>query len=299
MSADGPNAPRAEAMRIDSWARRKNPIKTTRALQEDPAAWNSVWPDVIELDIIGAAVAESEDVESEHARGGSVDDLAAGLEQAAHHLVPGPLLSTALAAQILRTHPGIVGMVDGWATAGVALHPGDLRVEPYPEASDARWVTGTSGPILGAWDDAEAQVLVPARDGEQYLWFLAYADDITPVLGASADAPLATASFTDSAIEIATQTATLGDVHTLAARLAAAEARGLAQWCTSALAAQAPDDAEPVGIDAAVRLARAAVENAPEPKSRWTLRGRDRSVPDAQLYLDRALALQRWIASTA
>ena len=174
--------------------------------------------------------------------GGTVTDLAAALEQLAWALTPGPVLPTALAGLLLagsgreELRPALA---QARATACVALDPRT----PGPltgtrQADGGLRVTGQTGPVL--W--AAGHLLAPAAlsddgaDGD--VWFLLEAGQ--PGVAVDRLAPLdfsrelAAVRFADTVIppENLLPGLRTESVRDLAATLFAAEAAGVAAWCS-------------------------------------------------------------------
>jgi len=165
--------------------------------------------------------------------GGTVTDLAAALEQLACALAPGPVLPTALASLLLARcgRPDLAGV-----TACVALAPGTLT--GTRQADGGLRVTGETGPVL--W--AAGCLLAPAATPDGDTWFLL--DQGQP--GAAVDllAPLdfsrelAAVRLADAVIppENLLPGLSTESVRDLAATLYAAEAAGVAAWCSGTAA---------------------------------------------------------------
>ncbi|HEX6353658.1 acyl-CoA dehydrogenase family protein [Actinophytocola sp.] len=142
--------------------------------------------------------------------GGTLADQAAALTAAARHLIPGPLLPTALGSLLDLPH-----------VTAVALDPGDLTV-----TGDR--VTGTTSPVLGA----DGVVLLRAGD----TWCTVQ-HPLTPLTPLDFSRPLGRLTLTDvpvTRLDLDTTTVT----H-LAATLFAAEAAGIARWCLDTAVAYA------------------------------------------------------------
>jgi len=185
--------------------------------------------------------------------GASLVELAVVVEETAFGLLPGPLLPTVVASQLIAAHAPqalasrLLPALANGATAASAVETAGLRAT----RTAGGWrVTGETSPVLGA---ASARVLVlgaaaatsaEAPDGA--VWFLLDdADDLDDVDDALlADAVVTPAESVDLTRDIATVrldgllvpdarvlTATTGQVRDVAAALFAAEAAGLARWC--------------------------------------------------------------------
>ncbi len=217
-----------------TWAARANPRGSARAQESSPDAWRKHWPELADIGLLGAAVPESAG-----GAGGSVADLAVMLEAAAAALVPGPVLSSALAATAIaesgRTRDAeldslLDALVRGERTAGVTLGPGRLRA--VRTADGGLTVTGSSGLIIGA--DADTYLLLAARMDADDVWFVIAPD--TPGVSlrdrsaGDFSRALGQVRLTDVAVTHPLELRT-DRVRELAATLAAAEAAGVAGWC--------------------------------------------------------------------
>jgi 3-oxochol-4-en-24-oyl-CoA dehydrogenase len=204
---------RALQASLRDWAKRTSPIALVRAQET-----HDIPPGLAPFDVF--AIPRD---------GGTVTDLAAALEQLAFALAPGPVLPTALASLLLAR----CGRKD-LATACVALAPGTLGGTRRPDGGLR--VTGETGPVLWAAGPLLAPVATPDGDA----WFLldqdrsTAADQLEP-LDFSRD--LAAVRFRDAIIpaENELDLRTEG-VRDLAATLYAAEAAGVAAWCSGTAA---------------------------------------------------------------
>ena len=173
-----------------------------------------VWTSVIGQGLTTIAVPESLG-----GGGGTVLDLAVSVEAAAHALVPGPLLGTAVAATILSEAGGSTALsaVVGGAQAGVAFDAIEL------EGGRLRGTLVVPGASLD-W------ILIAAADS----WFAVSADQVdaktAPGLDLSVQATCVTIDLNaDDAVSL--PGLTTARVRRLALALGAAEASGIAAWC--------------------------------------------------------------------
>ncbi|WP_406691782.1 acyl-CoA dehydrogenase [Saccharopolyspora sp. ID03-671] len=158
---------------------------------------------------------------------GTTVDLAAGLEQAADALVPGPVWSTAVAVALL----GEADFAEGRATAALSLDPGELVAT---ESADGLVVSGRIAAVPGAM--GVTHLLLPARAGEREVWFLVPAErtERNPRPSLDLSRPVAEVVLHDVAIparHVLDHGVRGRDVRDLAVTLAAAEAAGIAGWC--------------------------------------------------------------------
>ena len=174
--------------------------------------------------------------------GASLVELAVVLEETAFGLLPGPLLPTALASQLIASHAPLAlarrllpALASGASGASAATTAG-LRAT---RAGDGWRVAGQAGPVLGA---ASAQVLVLGAaggdDGDP--WFvldgaLLAEAVISPGEPVDLTRDIAMVALDDVLIPDGQVLAvTTGQVRDLTATLAAAEAAGVARWCQQA-----------------------------------------------------------------
>ncbi|WP_338771183.1 acyl-CoA dehydrogenase family protein [Nocardia vulneris] len=207
-----------ESMR--GWAGSARPIATMRT---DPSAfWRAYWPGLADLGIFRVAVAEDAG-----GAGGSVADLAVLLEQAAHDLVGGPVLSTALANLITA------GRLDERQPCGVALDVLVGAQVTVPAAADAMSLTGSWDAVLGA--APETAVLLPVSTPSGRRWVLVPPDAdglrVEPLAPLDLSTPLARVHCADVRVPAEAVFAPAHAVEDLLVVLVAAELAGLAGWC--------------------------------------------------------------------
>ncbi|WP_326569785.1 acyl-CoA dehydrogenase [Amycolatopsis rhabdoformis] len=204
----------ALAAAIHDWASAHDPVAAVRAAEPTGAL---VPPGFADLGLTGVALPPSVG-----GAGGSVADLAAGLAAAASALVPGPLLSTALAGLLLGRGELVEAIAGG--TAQVAV----LQSAPCSDG----FLDGPSAAVPGL--TAEAWLLVPVPGGHVLLKpGVAVVEPLAPF---DFSRPLARARF--DRVPVADVLA-LPDVRDFAATLAAAEAAGVARWCLDTAVAYA------------------------------------------------------------
>jgi alkylation response protein AidB-like acyl-CoA dehydrogenase len=213
---------------LHGWARSSASLATVRAMETNADSWRGGWKALAELGVFAVALPEDRG-----GFGGSVLDLAVMLEQAAHDLVPGPVLSTALAGLLIERSGApsakelLPLLADGSLAAGVALASGTLASPSLDELV----VTGEVRVVIGA---APGSLLVlSARTGETTTWFALDADTpglvLEPHKGADLATPFATARLDAVAVPDDRVLGGLDDdfVRSLVATLAAAEAAGV------------------------------------------------------------------------
>lgn len=192
-------------------------------MRTDPSSfWRAYWPGLAELGIFRVAVAEDAG-----GAGGSVADLAVLVEQAAHDLVGGPVLTTALANLITA------GRLDEQLPCGVALDFIVGAEVSVPAAADELLLTGTWDSVLGA--APETAVLLPVSLPQGQRWVVVAPDAeglrVEPLSPLDLSTPIARVHCADvrvSADQIFTAPHAVEDLVVV---LAAAELAGLAGWC--------------------------------------------------------------------
>lgn len=201
---------------VRSWAASSGSIAGVRAVDEgDPDAWRAPYRSLAQLGIFGVAVPEEFG-----GAGGGVEDLAAMVDEAAAALVPGPVVTTALATLVVTDQALLDALISGERTAGVALRS-DIDFD-----SGAGTATGSAAFVTGA--EPGGVLVLPAGD----VWVVvdATADGVTvePLAATDFSRPLAR-------VELSSAPAVVIDVPhqrvvDLTATLLAAEAAGLSRW---------------------------------------------------------------------
>ncbi|WP_020671764.1 acyl-CoA dehydrogenase [Amycolatopsis nigrescens] len=223
---------RALTQSIRAWADRHRPVDAVRELEHGGEHGRHLRG----LAAIGLfAVAVPEELGG---AGASVVDAAAGLEEAAAALVPGPVLGGVLAGLVLGRLPDspvakelVPDLIEG--TAALAVAPGSLA--GTVDRTGCLRVRGRVGPVPDA--DASAHLLLAAEsDGEQY-WFV-----LPPGTPGVRVVEARTFDFSRRAAHIELEDVAVPEeallpgltaelVENLTATLAAAEAAGIAGWC--------------------------------------------------------------------
>ena len=204
---------------LRDWAKRTTPIALVRA-QEN----REIPSGLAQLGVF--AIARDD---------GTVIDLAAALEQLACALAPGPVLPTALAS-LLLARSGREEVPGARATACVALGPGTLTGTRTPDGGLR--VTGETGPLI--W--AAGLLLAPVATTDGDVWFVLEASQ--PGVTVDRLAPLdfsrelAAVRLDDVVIppENILPSINTESVRDLTATLYAAEAAGVAAWCSGTAA---------------------------------------------------------------
>src|SRR6266581_3633771 len=244
---------------LRDWAKRASTIAVARQQDPEPAA--ALMNDLTALGVFAIPA------------DGTVTDLAAALEQLAAALTPGPVLPAALASLLLRQQ----------APAAVALDTGTLTGIRQPDGT--LQVTGETGPVLLAGGD----LLAPAATADGDAWFLLGQDrpgvTVARLPPVDFSRELATVTL-DHVLVLPAQLRpglSTERVRDLAATLFAAEAAGVAAWCSAAAAAA-------LALDDAVENAKDCIQVLGGIGFTWE--------HDAHLYLRRALALRQLLGGS-
>ncbi|MGY1978056.1 acyl-CoA dehydrogenase family protein [Nocardia gipuzkoensis] len=207
-----------ESMR--GWAASVRPIATMRTGAAD--FWRAYWPALAEIGIFRVAVAEDAG-----GAGGSVADLAVLVEQAAHDLVGGPVLATAL-ANLITT-----GQLDEDLPCGVALDFVVGATVSVPAASDGVLLTGTWDSVLGAAPGTAVLLPVDHPLGQRWCLIPPDADGLRVEALAPLDpsTPLARVHCAHLRVPAERVFVAPHGAEDLLVALVAAELAGLAGWC--------------------------------------------------------------------
>jgi alkylation response protein AidB-like acyl-CoA dehydrogenase len=219
---------RALAESLEAWARDRRTTDAVKAAEgEGPETFADTWAALAGLGVASIAVPESLG-----GAGGSLVDVACALEACAAGMVPGPLLSTAVAATVLseRAEDDAVATVvrsiaDGSATVALAPSPSPLVV------GDAGEVSGEV-PVL--WDaGATTHLLVGTVVGDADRWFVIEASAAGVSVEAAPRVDLSRSAGRarlDGVRPVAALDLAVAHVRDVAVTLAAAEAAGVARW---------------------------------------------------------------------
>jgi 3-oxochol-4-en-24-oyl-CoA dehydrogenase len=193
---------------LRDWAKRAGTIAVTRARQDVTALMN-------DLAALGVFAIPQD---------GTVTDLAAALEELARALTPGPVLPTVLA-----------GLVQG-TPAAVALTPGSLTGTRQPDGGLR--VTGRTGPLL--WCGGPLLAAAATADGDAWFHLDRPSVTVTTLSPVDLSRELATVQL-DTVVPAECLRPGLDTqrVRDLAATLFAAEAAGVAAWCSGTAAGYA------------------------------------------------------------
>ena len=225
---------RALAEAISDWAGDASMTEVVR----DTGATRSgrledVWQQAAKLGVVAVALPEQVG-----GGGGSLVDLACALEACARALVPGPLLSTAVAATMLTEQPEhplsrqvLPGISGGSLTIALGPDPGDMRLEDQQ-------LTGRMGVV---WDAGSASHLLLSVGEDTWCLVDAGAEGVTVEPGESLDLSRSVGAVRLEDAPTMGEPVTLDRerVRQVALTLAAAEAAGLAGWALDTAVAYA------------------------------------------------------------
>lgn len=200
---------------VRTWAAASRAVEAVRDVEQgDADAWRGPYAGLAELGIFGVALSEENG-----GADGTVSDLVAMLDEAAAALVPGPVVTTALATLVLGdTHAELLEqLATGQRTAAVTL-AAELAY------GDGR-VSGVAPFVLGA--DSAGVLLVPAGDTWLLVDGAAQGVTIEPLKATDFSRPLARVALDGASAEALDVPAQR--VVDLAATLSAAESAGLAR----------------------------------------------------------------------
>jgi len=257
----------AIAESVGQWAKRASPIAVVRGLEtsggrmravrgndsagsgRQPAVAEPDWAGLAELGIFGIGIPATVG-----GGGGSIADVAVVVEQLAVVLAPGPLLPTVLAGLVLARSVNfqimtgasdelrelVAALAAGAAAVGVAA--GSDGVTGAVTEDGILRVSGRASLVLGAGD--ATHLLLAASTGSSTTWFVLDAGQ--PGVRLTPRSPVDfSRTLADVELDVAVrQGRVLNDaadrlVPDLAATLAAAEASGVATWCSQTAAEHA------------------------------------------------------------
>ena len=241
----------AMADSVSQWAKRADTIAAVRELETtnghtakiDWAAAN--WTALAQLGVFSIAIPSAEG-----GGGGTTSDVAVVAEQLAATLTPGPVLPTLLAGLVLASLPAkpagsglLTEIAAGAASVAATLTAGGIAGTRTPDGGLR--VSGTASLVLGGGDTSH--LLLAAETDEGETWFLLDGGEpgqnqprvhLAPRAPVDFSRALADVTVADLEIPPGQVLAGLrpGLVTELAVTLAAAEASGIAAWCTRAAA---------------------------------------------------------------
>ena len=210
---------------VRDWAAGSGATAAARDIEQgEPKAWQPVFDGLAGLGLFGVAVPE------EHGgAGGSIDDLAAMVEEAAKALIPGPVATTALATLVVSDPKLREALASGERTAGVALV---ADVEFDEAASQA---SGTAPRVLGGL--ADGLLLLPSRDKALLIDAAAQGVAVESLQATDFSRPLARVVLTSAPATVLDVSAErLAD---LAATVLSVEVAGITRWALDTAVAYA------------------------------------------------------------
>ena len=210
---------------VRDWAAGSGATAAARDIEQgEPKAWQPVFDGLAGLGLFGVAVPE------EHGgAGGSIDDLAAMVEEAAKALIPGPVATTALATLVVSDPKLREALASGERTAGVALV---ADVEFDEAASQA---SGTAPWVLGGL--ADGLLLLPSRDKALLIDAAAQGVAVESLQATDFSRPLARVVLTSAPATVLDVSAErLAD---LAATVLSVEVAGITRWALDTAVAYA------------------------------------------------------------
>ncbi|HTA04024.1 MAG TPA: acyl-CoA dehydrogenase [Streptosporangiaceae bacterium] len=245
---------------IREWAKRARSIDLVRGLEPGREISTGTGDHDVEAAERWASLAElgvfAVGLPAEVGGTGGAPELAAALAQLTESLVPGPLLPTLLAAQVLtRSVAGeaprvaLGAIAAGAASVAVALDASEVTATVRPDGSVE--LDGRAGPVLGGGTTTHLLIGASGRTGPHSsahagvdsddrggVWCLLPADHpgvvLTPRIPADFSRSLADVELTAAVAspeQVLTGVSTDG-VHDLAAALGAIEAAAVSSWCT-------------------------------------------------------------------
>lgn len=199
---------------VRNWAATVGTHAAVREIEQGQSdAWRPIYAGLADLGLFGVAVTEAAG-----GAGGSVDDLCAMVQEAARALVPGPVVTTALATLVIEDPSLLEALADGHVTAGAALQADIAEVDGK--------LSGSADYVLGA--AAGGVLLLPV--GDRIALVDTKADGVTLELLGATDFSRPLAKVTLDSVQAEFISVSRRRFEDLAAALAAAEAAGLASW---------------------------------------------------------------------
>ncbi|MDT5193641.1 MAG: 3-oxochol-4-en-24-oyl-CoA dehydrogenase, partial [Mycobacterium sp.] len=150
---------------VRAFARTAKVIEDAR--DETGEAWRRVWSPLADLGVFGVAVAEDAG-----GAGGTLEDLAAMLEQVGQELIPGPVVPTAIGA-LLCSAAGVPSpLVDAMITGRqpVAISSPQTDAVARTGADGRLYLTGTYPSVHGACTDS--LLILSAHHDAEATWVL-------------------------------------------------------------------------------------------------------------------------------
>lgn len=205
---------------VRNWAATAGAHEAVRDIElGQPEAWRAVYAGLANLGLFGVAVSEELG-----GAGGTIGDLCAMVEEAARALIPGPVVTTALATLVVDDPALLESLAAGTTTAGVAL-AADLR-------EDGSALSGSVDYVLGA--TSTGVLLLPV--GDRIALVDATAEGVSVEMLGATDFSRPLARVTLDSVQAEFISLPRRRFEDLAATLSAAEAAGLAGWAVDTAA---------------------------------------------------------------
>jgi 3-oxochol-4-en-24-oyl-CoA dehydrogenase len=237
---------------VTGWAERHSPPGTARDAADGAGLVyrEKLAPGLASQGLLGLHLPETAG-----GQGYGLPELAVAVEELGRALVPGAYLPTVLASAVLAANgaadaagaaeSGLSGrlssLADGALTGAVALEAGMRATAAGTGGTATVTIDGTCGPVLGA--PVADLVILPAARGDEEIWVVADASDltVTPVDSLDLTRPAGQVSAEQLVLPAGRMLTGLrpGLVMSLAAVLLAAEACGIADWAVATAAAYA------------------------------------------------------------
>ena len=206
---------------IRSWAAGAGSHAAIREMENPTTgAWRPVFAGLADLGLFGVAVPDDAG-----GAGGSIEDLCAMVEEAAKALVPGPVVTTALATLVVdatvvvEDRQILSSLMAGELTAGAALTAELTLVDGH--------VSGIVEQVLGASGDG--LLILPVGDRVVLVHGNSVGVAVEALTATDFSRPLARVTLDTAPAEILSISASR--FRDIAATLMAAEAAGVARWC--------------------------------------------------------------------
>jgi 3-oxochol-4-en-24-oyl-CoA dehydrogenase len=237
---------------VTGWAERHSPPGTARDAADGAGLVyrEKLAPGLASQGLLGLHLPETAG-----GQGYGLPELAVAVEELGRALVPGAFLPTVLASAVLAANgaadaagaaeSGLSGrlssLADGTLTGAVALEAGMRATTAGTGGTATVTIDGTCGPVLGA--PVADLVILPAARGDEEIWVVADASDLTVTPADSLDLtrPAGQVSAEQLVLPAGRMLTGLrpGLVMSLAAALLAAEACGIADWAVATAAGYA------------------------------------------------------------
>jgi 3-oxochol-4-en-24-oyl-CoA dehydrogenase len=223
---------RALAESLTQWARAAGALDAVRAAEDRPShPFEDVWSELAKLGVV--AIALPEDVGG---GGGGFVDLACAVEACAAAMVPGPLLSTAVAATLVAEQAGAPGVADLLRRLAAGTCSVAVATTTAPLGRSGELVSGHV-PVLG---DVASTTHMLVGDATRWSVVDLSGAGVTVSPGRGADLSRRSGSVRMVDVRpVASLRLDPARVRAIAVALAAAEASGIARWALDTAVAHA------------------------------------------------------------